>query len=196
MSDCAPLLELGPWLPWQLPPFPVLPAPHLMGQLQARVIWPGPPLPLWEFGQLRVPPLLCPHPWPLSQGLLGAITLSSMDQCCHELGNLLPQFCCPFPQVSCYHDPCPHLILDFLILTLCLLGGNHQLWVGGTGGAIQVLDGVTNVFMEPRKWQSLRCCWASRSIILLGHCDWIWLRVPSSLMLKEGTFSLLPHVTL
>ena len=129
-----------------LPPFPVFPIPHgQVGKLQAGVVCPGPPLSLWELGWLGVLPLLPPLLWPLSQGLprhtRGAVSLPSLGQ--GELGNLLPQFCHPFHWASHY---CMALALtcipDFLILTFHLGGGNHQLWVGGSGSAIQVLDRV------------------------------------------------------
>ena len=42
---------------------------------------------------------------------------------------------------------------------------------------------------------SLRCCWTSRSVTLPWHCNIIWLRVPSSHVVKEGTFSCLPCIT-
>ena len=46
------------------------------------------------------------------------------------------------------------------------------------------------------KRQYLIYCCTSQSLILPGYCNLIWLRVPSSLMAKKGTFSWLPWVIL
>ena len=79
------------------------------------------------------------HLWPHSQGLPGA------------LKGLLP---CPVqaqlsPWVGCHCSPSPYFLQGLLIFTFCLLCGNHQLWIWGTRGTVQVLDRVTDVFLDP-----------------------------------------------
>ena len=66
-------LTLGLQLPWSQPWLPVPSTPCPVGRLWTGIIWPGPPLPLWEFGQLGVLLPLYSHPWPHSQGLPGAL---------------------------------------------------------------------------------------------------------------------------
>ena len=97
-----------------------------------------------------VSPPVPPFPGP-TWCTLGTVSITSLGQGGHELGNLLPQFCCSFTQVSCYHGPCPHLVPDFLILAFCLVGSNHQLQVGVTTGAIQVPDRIANMLTNPMK---------------------------------------------
>ena len=114
----------------------------------------------------------------------------------HQFHNLLPQLCGSLPGVSGHCCPSSYFVPDFLIFTFCLWVATINMQVRSPGGAVEIPDGILNMFVDPQKRQSLRCCWTSRSIILSGHCSLIWLRVPSSIVAVEGTFSWLPWVTL
>ena len=107
------LLGLVPWLPCPLLPFPV-PLSHAQW-VSYRLGWS-----VWghsyHYGSLGglgyyqhcIPShSLSPG---AARGTRGVVALPSLGQGSHEFGNLLPQFCTPFPQVSCYHGPSPYLI--------------------------------------------------------------------------------------
>ena len=49
------------------------PALLVTEELQAEVVWPRPVWPLWEFGWTEVFLSICPLPWPLCLGILGAL---------------------------------------------------------------------------------------------------------------------------
>ena len=164
-------------------------APCPVGKLWAGVVCPGPLLPWWELGDWGATTIAFP-PMALFPGatwsLEGLWPCPALIKAAMSLAICCPNSAIHLPGVSHYQGPSPHLIPDFLILTFCLGGGNHQLWVGGSGSAIQVPDGVTYVLQTQWKRKSLRCCWTSRSVILLGHCNLIWLRVPSNIVAKGG----------
>ena len=71
-------------------------------------------------------------------GAGGAVALSCSGQGGHQFGNLVPQFHSALYRVCGHSRPSPYLIMGFFILTLCLVGSNHQLGISGPGVAIEV----------------------------------------------------------
>ena len=173
--------------------------PDSIGRLWARVIWQGLPLPLWEFGQLGVflplHPHLCRHSWGLPGVLEGPLPCLVWVRAAIN-GNLLTQLS---------HSLCRLVVTMALVLTISWVSSFllSTLWVATISCEYEVPGAPYKYQTELQmclqtswKRQSLRCCCTSMSTILLRHQSWIWFRVPSNLIAKEGTFSLLPWVTL
>ena len=195
------LLVLVPWLFWPLLPVPLPPAAHPVNKLQAGMVCPGQPLPLWELGQLGVLLLWHPLPQPLSWGLPG--TLEGLLPCpalvraAMSLAICCPNSAIPSPRSVCYCSPSPYLIPD--------LPCSH------CPHCIQWPSAVSRRFWECYIdiWWSHICdsglCgrgspWGAVEpqdpSISQDRALWFWLRVHSGHMVKEGTFSLLPCITL
>ena len=198
LATPSPLI-LGSWLPLALPWFPVPSTQCPDSRLWAGVIWSGPPLPLWKFGWVVVLLSLHPHPWPHSQGLPGHWRYHC--HVWHESGWPLSW------QSAVPSQPCPPgsvvtivLALSFSWVSSFLLSIFQAVTISyeyQVPGVLYKYQAESQMCLQiPWKRQSLRCCCASTSIILMRHWSWIWFRVPSSLVAKEGTFSLLFQVTL
>ena len=124
------LLVLVPWLPCPLLPFQVPPVHYLVGKLELGWSIQGHSSHYGSLGDRGVTTIasLPMASLPVAAwARRGVVALLCLGQGRPELDNLLPQFCHPFPQVSCYHCSCLYLIPYFLVLTPYLVGGNHQL---------------------------------------------------------------------
>ena len=152
--------------------------PPILSRLLAGVILPGLPLPLCKFGWLWMLLPLCPHQWPHSQGLPGALE--------GPLACLIWVRVAINLEISWLSSAIPSprsVVTAALTLTFhwsphfCFLpSGWHLLVVKrGTRGTVQVPDRIKDVFADHMKEQSLRCCCASTAIIHLGHWSCIWL---------------------
>ena len=88
----------------------------------------------------------------LSGTILGtgwAVALPCPSQGSHQFGNLVPQFCSTLPRVSGHGSPSPYFITDFLILTFCLVVGNHKLRIRGPRATVEIPYEMSDVFADP-----------------------------------------------
>ena len=82
-------------------------------------------------------------------GACWAVALSCPGQGSHQFGSLVPQFCGTLCRISGHGSPSPYFIMSCLILTLCLVGGNHQLGISGPWFTIEIPYGIFDVFVNP-----------------------------------------------
>ena len=164
-------------------------------ELWAKVFWPRPVQSLWELGWTGVFLSVLPLPWPLYLGLFGALA-----------GKYLVMPCLVWPSTRQFGYPVPlsHLTLQWLLMTMLLPFLLHPHFLPSAFLAVTisweyVVSGLPWRYLNesqiclctPWNSQSLRWHATSWSIILLGHLSQIWLKVPSSLVAKVGTLSLL-----
>ena len=98
------------------------------------------------------PVLLFPPIASMSGAIWGtgwAVAMSCPSQGGHQFSNLLPPFCSALHRVCGHGRPNPYFITGFLILTLCLVGSNHQLGIGGPWVAIEIPYGISDMFVDP-----------------------------------------------
>ena len=150
--------------------------------------WIGPPLLVCEFSWLLLFLVLHPHPHPCSQGPLRWC-------CCHLIlprsgqpsagqsvvtahPHLLPAQWSLQPWPSCGPELLHFHFWPFQAATISC--------EYGTPGVLYSYQMESPIcFLTSWKRWSLRCCWASRSVIFPQHCSWIWLMVPSNLVANE-----------
>ena len=144
-------LSLAPWLfcPWSL--LIVVPVPQLVDVLWLKAVSQI-SLAIMGAGAARSTSF---HPSPPTASLSGAIwgtdwavALPCPGQGSHEFGNLVPQFCGTLLRVGGHGSPSPYFITGFLILTFCLVGGNHQLRIRGPGVTVEIPYGISDVFAD------------------------------------------------
>ena len=199
-----------PWAPvdaWVLPLLCEAVATLLAAeQLQAEVFWPRPIQPLWELGQTGVFLSIWPLPWPLCLGLFGALAgwvpCSALFRAAINLAIWSPSSFPPGNGMDCSYTS---VAADDHALTLSFASSaSLSALLAATFSWEYVILGLPCRYPNesliylctPWNSQPLRWHATSWSAILPGHFSQIWLRVPSSLVAKEGTFSWLPWVTL
>ena len=121
---------------------------------------------------------------------------SSLGKGSHKLGDLLFQFGCSPNQLGCHGSLGPHSILGLLIFALSLVSSHHQLQIHHVRGTVQVLNRVTDKLSYPMEKTIPKVPLGIQICHFPGNWSWIWLRVPSSLVANQGTFSLFPRLTL
>ena len=96
------------------------------------------------------------HPSPPMASLSGAfwgagraVALPYPDQGGHHFANLVSQFHGTLPGFSGHGSPSPYFIMDFLVLTFCFVGSNHQLRISGPGVTVEIPYGISDVFVDP-----------------------------------------------
>ena len=77
--------------------------------------------------------------------------MPSLGQGSHELGNLFPQLCCPFPLSQSLAWPLPSPCPRFPHFQFLPCGWKPSAVSKRYWGTIKVLNGVTNVFTNPMK---------------------------------------------
>ena len=152
LFEILPWPSLDPWVfPWL---WPVVPVPWLEDMLWAEMDCPKPVWPLCELGQLGVFLSILPLPQPLClgylwccQGYYSALLLSGL----YQPGYMVSQLSSTFSRFSGHCWPSPHLVLGFLIFTLCFLDSNHGLAVHGPSFAVEAVYWVPYMFIYPMK---------------------------------------------
>ena len=164
-----------------------------------EVFWPRLVQPLWELGQAGVLLFVHPLPWPLCLGLFGVVAgwvpYSALFRVAIRLEIWSP---------SSFEPSVTSVAVDDLALTFSLASSiSLSAFLAATMSWEYAVSGLLCRYLieslmclhTPWKSQSLRWHAPSWSTILLGHLSQIWLKVPSSLVAKEGTFSWLPWGT-
>ena len=129
-------------------------------------------------------------------GAGGAVALLSPCQGSHQSVNLVSQLCSALYRICGHGCPSPYLVTGFLIFAPCLASSNHQLGIGGPGTAIEISYWTSNMLVDSMEEMIFEMPLHLSICYLPGQCNVIWLKVPSSLMAKEWTFSWLPWITL
>ena len=127
MTGCTLPPYTGPTVTLITALTPVPSTLHSVGRLWARVIWPGPSLPLLEFGWLGVLLPLHPYLWPCSWGLPGALkeALPCLVQVRVAINLAICWLSCPIPSPG-QLSPWPHLTQYTGSLHFCSLPSGQQ----------------------------------------------------------------------
>ena len=202
---------LGSFVFWALPYAPVnawvLPLPceavvtlPAIEELWAKVFWPRPVWPLWELGQTGVFLSILPLPWPLCLGLFGVlagqVSCSALFRAAINQAIWLPSSFEP-SDTSVTTDDCAFTFSFASSFSLSAFLAVTISWeYVDLGLPWRYVIESQICLCTPWNSQSLRLHATLWSTILLGHFIQICLRFPSSLVVKEGTFLLVPWVTL
>ena len=181
-------LATGLFCPWSL--LIAVPVPKPADVLQPMVVCPRLVWPLWELGQPGVLLSICPLPWHLCLGPFGALAgllpCPTLVRVAISLAIWCPNSMVPSPG---------SVVMAALDLTLSQVSSFYlsALQVAIVNREYMVLGLLQRYFMEflmclwmPWKSQSLRCCWTSRSVTFLGHCNLIWWRSLLALWQRRG----------
>ena len=142
------LFEVPPWLsldPWAFCPWPAVvgvPMPWPTEVLQVEAVCPQTRLAIMGVGATRSVPVCLSSPMVSLSGIIWsiarALALSCSGQGSHKFGYLVSQLCSALDRFSGHCSLAPHLVVGFFIITLHLVGSNHELGIGGPRIAVEV----------------------------------------------------------
>ena len=127
---------------------------------------------------------------------LGGCPAQPLYKGSHQSGHLVSQLCSSLYRFCGHGWLSPYLVMGFFIFTLCLVSSNHQLGIGGPGIAIEISSWISNMLADPTEEMIFEMLLHLSICYPPGAWQPDLIRVPSSLVAKEGTFLWLPWLTL